>query len=324
MVVRFFDAAGNMTSPFAIDQLVAGSTTGARTILTGNNTAIYAVNCDGSGVVTGGDAAGRDAGDSGGRLCEFAGHCEGREADGDDDSGHFAALFDGDGAVHFPRWIGFEEPGWQSVDVLLEDGAGEPGGLDPGRVDGDADGARAIGCLAWTLGVPGPAADTCWDMLTIRAAVPEDRAAIWAVLEPVIRAGETYALPRDLSFDEGLGYWFAAGNAVFVAEAEGRVVGTYLLRANQRGGGGHVANCGYMTAGDFKGRGVARAMCEHSLEVARGGGFRAMQFNFVVSTNERAVRLWESCGFAVVGRLPGAFAHPVLGFVDALVMFRTL
>ena len=161
-------------------------------------------------------------------------------------------------------------------------------------------------------------------MVTIRAAVEGDRAAIWGVLEPVIRAGETYALPRDLLVDEALGYWFGAGNSVCVAEVDGRVVGTYLLRANQRGGGGHVANCGYMTAGDFVGRGVARAMCEHSLETARAGGFRAMQFNFVVSTNERAVRLWESCGFAIVGRLPGAFAHPALGFVDALVMFRTL
>ena len=161
-------------------------------------------------------------------------------------------------------------------------------------------------------------------MVTIRAAVEGDRAAIWAVLEPVIRAGETYALPVDLSMDVGLAYWFGVGNAVFVAEAEGRVVGTYLLRANQRGGGGHVANCGYMTAGDFVGRGVARAMCAHSLQVARERGFRAMQFNFVVSTNERTVRLWKSCGFAVVGRLPGAFAHPALGFVDALVMFRTL
>jgi GNAT superfamily N-acetyltransferase len=143
-------------------------------------------------------------------------------------------------------------------------------------------------------------------------------------LEPVIRAGETYALPVDLSMDEGLAYWFGVGNAVFVAEAEGRVVGTYLLRANQRGGGAHVANCGYMTAGDFVGRGVASAMCAHSLQVARERGFRAMQFNFVVSTNERAVRVWEGCGFGIVGRLPGAFAHPALGLVDALVMFRTL
>ena len=161
-------------------------------------------------------------------------------------------------------------------------------------------------------------------MVTIREAGSADGDAIWAVMEPVIRAGETYALPVDLTPAEGLAYWFGAGNSVFVAEAAGRVVGTYLLRANQRGGGAHAANCGYMTAGDFMGRGVARAMCAHSLDVAMQRGFRAMQFNFVVSTNERAVRLWQSCGFQIVGRLPGAFAHPKFGFVDALVMFRTL
>ena len=102
------------------------------------------------------------------------------------------------------------------------------------------------------------------------------------------------------------------------------VVGSYYLRANNRGGGAHVANCGYIVAPAAMGRGVARAMCAHSLDRARERGFRAMQFNFVISSNERAVRLWQSCGFAIVGRLPGAFEHPRLGFVDALVMYRTL
>src|SRR4030095_2937183 len=100
--------------------------------------------------------------------------------------------------------------------------------------------------------------------------------------------------------------------------------GTYFLQANQRGGGSHVANCGYMTAGSASGRGVGRAMCEHSLERAAARGFRAMQFNFVVSTNEGAVRLWRQCGFEIVGRLPSAFLHPTAGYVDALVMFRAL
>jgi ribosomal protein S18 acetylase RimI-like enzyme len=102
------------------------------------------------------------------------------------------------------------------------------------------------------------------------------------------------------------------------------VAGTYFLKANQKGGGAHVANCGYMTAPHATRRGVARAMCAHSFERARGRGFRAMQFNFVVSTNERATRLWQSFGFEIVGRLPRAFEHPKLGFVDALVMFREL
>jgi ribosomal protein S18 acetylase RimI-like enzyme len=111
---------------------------------------------------------------------------------------------------------------------------------------------------------------------------------------------------------------------VFLAEEGSEVVGSYYLRANNRGGGAHVANCGYIVAPDAMGRGVARAMCRQSLDRARERGFRAMQFNFVISSNERAVRLWQSCGFEIVGRLPAAFDHPRLGFVDAFVMYRTL
>ena len=160
--------------------------------------------------------------------------------------------------------------------------------------------------------------------MQIRHARQDDRPAIWRILEPTLRAGETYTLPRDMSEAEALAYWIGADRETFVAEEEGRVLGTYNLRANQPGGGAHVANCGYMTAADANGRGVARAMCEHSLHHARERGFRAMQFNFVVSSNERAVKLWQGLGFETVGRLPGAFLHPQLGYVDALVMFRSL
>jgi ribosomal protein S18 acetylase RimI-like enzyme len=158
----------------------------------------------------------------------------------------------------------------------------------------------------------------------IRPAEPGDHDAIWRILEPTISAGETYTLPRDLTRKQALEYWFEHGHDVYVAELDGSIAGTYFLRANQSGGGGHVANCGYMTGEQFRGRGLARAMCAHSLAVARERGFRAMQFNFVVSTNQRAVRLWRSLGFEVVGRLPAAFLHPSAGYVDALVMFRDL
>lgn len=160
--------------------------------------------------------------------------------------------------------------------------------------------------------------------MLIRHARPEDHPAIWRILEPTIRAGETYALPCEMSEAAALAYWIGADRETFVAEEEGRILGTYVLRANQLGGGAHVANCGYMTGADAVGRGVARAMCEHSLAHARGRGFRAMQFNFVVSSNERAVKLWQGLGFETVGRLPLAFEHPRLGEVDALVMFRAL
>ena len=160
--------------------------------------------------------------------------------------------------------------------------------------------------------------------LLIRPARGDDSAAIWAIIEPVIRAGETYTLDRDMREADALGYWLGADKAVFVAEADGVILGTYYLRANQAGGGAHVANCGYMTGAAATGRGVARAMALHSFEEARARGFRAMQFNFVVASNTRAVGLWQSLGFDIVGRLPGAFDHPAEGFVDALVMFRAL
>jgi L-amino acid N-acyltransferase YncA len=159
----------------------------------------------------------------------------------------------------------------------------------------------------------------------IRSATDEDHDAIWAIFEPVIRAGETYTQPRDAPREVGLAYWFAPGNDVFVAEdPPGTIAGTYYMRANRSGAGAHVANCGYLVARGVEGRGVGRALCEDSLRRASARGFRAMQFNFVVSSNERAVRLWQSCGFQVVGRVPGAFDHPSLGFVDALIMFQTL
>jgi ribosomal protein S18 acetylase RimI-like enzyme len=160
--------------------------------------------------------------------------------------------------------------------------------------------------------------------LLIRSATTADRAAVWRILEPTIRAGETYALPRDMGEADVLAYWMGPGRKVFVAEQEGRTVGTYYVCANQRGGGAHVANCGYTTDPDVRGRGIARGMAMHSLEEARRRGFLAMQFNFVVASNESAVHLWQSLGFEVVGRLPGAFQHPRLGPVDALVMFRRL
>ena len=158
--------------------------------------------------------------------------------------------------------------------------------------------------------------------MTIRSANDRDQTAIWGILEPMIRAGETYTLPRDMVRENALAYWFSAEKETFVWEENGVVLGTYFLKANQQGGGAHVANCGYVTAPAAQGRGIARQMCLHSLERAKERGFRAMQFNFVVSTNERAIKLWTSLGFEIVGRLPLTFEHPRLGFVDALVMYR--
>jgi len=160
--------------------------------------------------------------------------------------------------------------------------------------------------------------------MEIRPAEEADRDAIWAFLKPVILAGEVFALPTGMDREAALQYWFTAGNWVHVVLVDGQMLGSYYLRANQQGGGSHVANCGYLTAISARGRGIAAAMCAHSLELGKSLGFRAMQFNFVVSSNTSAVHVWEKCGFKTLARLPDAFLHPSLGYVDALVMWREL
>jgi L-amino acid N-acyltransferase YncA len=160
--------------------------------------------------------------------------------------------------------------------------------------------------------------------MIIRPAAETDQPAIMDIVAPVLRAGQTYAIDSDLTDDQMRDYWFLPAHEVFVAEDDGVVLGTYYLQANQRGGGAHVANCGYMVSSRAQGRGLAAAMCEHSQVAAKERGFRAMQFNHVVSANVRAVALWQRQGFEIVGTLPKAFNHPVHGFVDSYVMFKTL
>jgi L-amino acid N-acyltransferase YncA len=158
----------------------------------------------------------------------------------------------------------------------------------------------------------------------IRLAESRDQDAVWRILEPIIRAGETFALPRAMIREDAFAYWYGATHGVWVAEEQNEVIGTYCIRAIRPAGGAHVANCGYMVGPWAAGRGVGRAMCEHSIVRARAVGFRAMQYNFVVSTNEHAIRLYQNLGFEIVGRLPGAFSHPTRGYVDAYVMFLHL
>jgi L-amino acid N-acyltransferase YncA len=160
--------------------------------------------------------------------------------------------------------------------------------------------------------------------VTVRPARDSDRDQIWEILQPTIEAGETYPLDRGMTREAALGYWFGRPHDVFVAETADEVIGTYFLQPNQQGAGSHVANCGYMTRPSVRRRGVGAAMCADSLARAKACGFLAMQFNFVVSSNESAVRLWQAHGFAIVGRVPQAFRHPSLGLVDTLVMHRFL
>ena len=161
-------------------------------------------------------------------------------------------------------------------------------------------------------------------MLQIRPATPLDSDSIWTIFHAVAARGDTYAFDPTVSRQEALAYWLQTSNRCYVAERQGAIIGSYILRANYPGLGSHVANAAFMVSPEARRVGVGRAMGEHSLKEARRLGFRAMQFNFVVSTNEPAIHLWQELGFQVVGTLPGAFRHSNGAFVDAYVMFRSL
>jgi len=160
--------------------------------------------------------------------------------------------------------------------------------------------------------------------MTIRPAQESDVDAIWEIFHAVVASGDTYVFAPDMPREEAMAYWFRADTHTYVAENNGGIVGTYVVKPNQPALGSHVANAAFMVSPSARGLGVGKHMGEHCLEEARRLGFRAMQFNFVVSTNEPAVRLWQQLGFTIVGTLPGAFRHVRLGFVDAFVMFQTL
>lgn len=160
--------------------------------------------------------------------------------------------------------------------------------------------------------------------MTIREAVKEDFDSIWPIFREVVTAGETYAYAVDTTKEQAFQIWIEAPRKTYVFEEKGRIVGTYFLKTNQAGPGSHVCNCGYMVASTARGRGLATAMCEHSQKVARALGYKAMQFNFVASSNAGAVRLWSKLGFETVGCLPKAFNHPTQGYVDAIVMYKWL
>jgi L-amino acid N-acyltransferase YncA len=161
-------------------------------------------------------------------------------------------------------------------------------------------------------------------MITIRKAEEADFDAIWHIFHQVVRQGDTYPFDPETTKEQAHSIWMSSEHTTYVAWIDDHVVGTYILRANQPGLGAHVANAGYMVSKDGRGKGVGKAMCEHSLEEARRLGFHAMQFNLVVSTNESAVALWKKCGFSILGTLPQAYRHREFGLVDAYVMHRFL
>jgi L-amino acid N-acyltransferase YncA len=161
--------------------------------------------------------------------------------------------------------------------------------------------------------------------LQIRPYEAADWPAVWALLEPVFRTGETFPHDPAITEAEARMAWVGQSRAVMVAmDAAGVLVGTYYLRPNSLALGAHVANAGYVVADQCRRQGIGSRLCQHSLQAARRLGFRLMQFNLVVSTNTAGIRCWLRNGFQVVGTLPGAFRHRQLGYVDALVMVQGL
>lgn len=160
--------------------------------------------------------------------------------------------------------------------------------------------------------------------MKITEARKNDFDRIWPVFRSVCRSGDTYGYDPDTDKSAAYAVWMRQPQKTFIAEEDGELLGTYYLKPNQGGPGSHVCNCGYMVAEAARGKGVATAMCEHSQQIAVDLGYKAMQFNFVASSNTGALRLWQKLGFEIVGRLPGAFDHPEIGCIDALVMYKWL
>lgn len=159
-------------------------------------------------------------------------------------------------------------------------------------------------------------------MIEIRKALETDKPAVWQIIKAVIAGGDTYVFEPDTPEDEMLVYWFSPEKHVYVAEDDGEILGTYWIKANQPGLGSHVGNGAYMVSPNAKSKGVGRKMAEHSIEEARRLGFHSIQFNFVVKSNEVAVRLWKSVGFEVIGEIPDAFNHKENGLTNAYIMYR--
>jgi len=160
--------------------------------------------------------------------------------------------------------------------------------------------------------------------MSIREATEKDFDKIWPIFHEIVSSGETYAYPQDTTKEQAFNIWLKTPRKTFVFEENRKILGTYYLKTNQSGPGSHVCNCGYMVSSQARGRGLATSMCEHSQIVAKDLDYKAMQFNFVASSNEGAVSLWKKLGFETVGRLPRAFNHPIKGYVDALIMYKWL
>lgn len=157
-----------------------------------------------------------------------------------------------------------------------------------------------------------------------RFEAEQDSEAVWEIIQKVIIEGDTLVFSPDSPKEKMLEYWSADDKFVYVAVENEEIVGTFYIKANQPDLGSHVANAGYLVHPAYRGKGIAEKMCRFSLIEAKKIGFKAMQFNIVICTNEVAIRVWQKCGFEIIGRLPKVFQHKKLGLVDAFVMYQWL
>ncbi|PCI78207.1 MAG: GNAT family N-acetyltransferase [SAR86 cluster bacterium] len=160
--------------------------------------------------------------------------------------------------------------------------------------------------------------------MQIQIATPQDFDNFWPIFQQIARSGETYAYSTNITKAEARKKWMETPARTYVAKVNGEVLASYYIKTNHEGPGAHVCNCGYMVATSARGKGLATALCEHSQQVALELGYKAMQFNFVASSNESAVKLWQKLGFEIVGRIPAGFEYPEKSFVDAFVMYKWL
>lgn len=160
--------------------------------------------------------------------------------------------------------------------------------------------------------------------MDIRPATEADKPQIWRVLEPVFREGKTYPVDHDIDQNGAFAYWFAPNKRIYVCEIDGEIVGTFYICPNSTGPADHICNCGYATAPEARGKGVATAMCKYSFEAAKKLGYRGMQYNLVVTTNSVAVHLWQKLGMTIIGTAPSVFRLPDGTYADAHIMFKSL
>jgi len=160
--------------------------------------------------------------------------------------------------------------------------------------------------------------------MKIRLASENDMDAVWEIFQIIISTGDTYVFEPDTPEADLQKYWFASYMRTYVAEINGQIAGTYIIKPNQSGLGNHIANCSYMVHPQFRGKGIGGTMCQHSIDIAKQSNYKAIQFNLVISSNITAIKLWKKYGFEIVGTIPKAFRHKTLGFVDAHVMYLGL